>query len=596
MQEVSESPVSSGDAEADGRESKIRGFLTSEAAVRFFCLAVGALSIGFVFWWLQFSTGSICCGDLDGFYHVKWSQLLWQGVRTHHFPPLFTWLPLTTLNAKDYVDHHLLFHILLIPFTSFGDARMGAKIYTLLFASLAVFSCYWLMIRYRISYSLVWLVALLGCSAPFLFRMNMTKAMSLSIVLLVTGIYLLFQRRYIWILPLMFVFTLAYDLFALLGLAAFIWAVIVLWSERRIEWRLLLWVGIGVAAGFILNPYFPHNVKLFYEHMLMKVTAQDFSTAVGGEWYPYDSWDFLRNCTVAFIAMVTGYIAFNARDKKASQRSLFFLIFSTVLLIANARWKRFAEYWPPFAVLFAAFALQRIFDEIRSPVRELPPDLLGDLQPYLDRGEPPEVTDEKQWRDLVHTIIACMIAVILMCPLVLNLVAEVKEIKDTAPFDDYKPAMAWIQSNVPAGEIVFNTNWDNFPKMFYYDTTHTYVSGLDPTYLFDANSDLAKAYDDIRLGKEEDPGPVIRDRFKARYVFTANDDIGNDFYKNALSSGWFEEVYADDHSSIMRIRDQKGEPPPDQDDKDDADNKKDTSDDQSNDPQDEPDDEEDNAN
>ncbi len=101
---------------------------------------------------LQFSTSAICCGDFDGYYHIKWSRLLWESLRARSFPPQFTWLPLTTLNPKQYVDHHLLFHFFQMPFTWFGDLRLGAKISAIIFASLAVFSCYWLLVRYRIRF------------------------------------------------------------------------------------------------------------------------------------------------------------------------------------------------------------------------------------------------------------------------------------------------------------------------------------------------------------------------------------------------------------------------------------------------------------
>jgi hypothetical protein len=301
-----------------------RNFLaSSERLRRAAYLFTGALAVGFVFWWLQFSTDAICCGDFDGYYHIGWSQQLWQSFRAGRILPQFTWLPLTTLNARDYVDHHFLFHVLQIPFTFFPDVRTGAKISAWLFGSLAVFSCYWLIVRHRIKYPLLWLVALLGCSAPFLFRMNMTKAMSVSIVLLIIGIHLLFQRKYLWLLPLAFIFTLTYDMFVLLGLVTAIWTAVIAWSERRFEWRPLMWVAIGVIAGTVINPYFPLNVRLLYAHIAMKVTAKEFSTAVGQEWYPYDSWDFARNCAVAFAAMFAGYIAFNWQDRKRAARRVY---------------------------------------------------------------------------------------------------------------------------------------------------------------------------------------------------------------------------------------------------------------------------------
>jgi hypothetical protein len=581
-------------------------FFASDRTTRLIYFIVGAITIGLVFWKLQFTTQAICCGDNDPYYHIRWSRLLWEGMRDGHFPPTFKWLPLTTLNAKDYDDHHLLFHILQIPFTWFGNIQLGAKIAATLFSTLALLSCYFLIIRFRIKYTLVWLVALLGCSAPFLYRMNMGKAMSLSIVFVSAGIYLLFTRKYIWLAPLASLYVWTYSLWPLLGVAAIIWAGVLWWSERRLEWRPVLWVSIGCLAGLIINPYFPNDLKLLAEHFLIKVKAGDFSTEVGGEWYPYSSWEFLQYCVVAFVAMFVGYIAFNSSDKEQAKRPLFFLVFSTVLLIMAARWRRSVEYWPPFAVLFAAFTLQPILSGARSAVNRLPTEVLDDLQPFLDRHDRPDAIEQEQreqWSEGESTLvgvclsialyfilmpwdahktirgvvafltlsialslylkfrggwrtIAATIALGLGVSLFANVSLTARDIKNNNGPDHFRGGMEWVRANVPPGQMIFNNNWDFFPKMFFYDTTHTYVSGLDPTYLLDKNPDLAKLYDQIRLGKEKDPGPLIRDRFGARYVFTEYDD----FYSNAVDSGWFDEVYKDDECSVLHIRDQKGAP------------------------------------
>src|ERR1051325_6458910 len=178
-------------------------------------LVSSALIVGFFFWRLQFSTTAICCGDFDGYYHIKWAQTLWEAIKSGHFPQ-FPWLPLTTLNPKDYVDHHLLFHIIQIPFAASSDPRLGAKISSALFGTMAVLSCYWLLLRYRIRFALVWLIALLGCSAPFLFRMNMAKAPPFAILFVIVAIHLFFRRKYWPLLPLALIFTWTYDLFVLL--------------------------------------------------------------------------------------------------------------------------------------------------------------------------------------------------------------------------------------------------------------------------------------------------------------------------------------------------------------------------------------------
>jgi len=79
--------------------------------------------------------------------------------------------------------------------------------------------------------------------------------------------------------------------------------------------------------------------------------------------------------------------------------------------------------------------------------------------------------------------------------------------------------------------------------------------GLDPGYLFDKDADLSRLYDRITLGQEQDPGPLIRDRFGARYVFS--DNLHHDFFDQARSSGWFDIVYEDKDCTIMYIRDEK---------------------------------------
>src|SRR5437660_1576807 len=249
MEEISESQVAEGTS-----KKRTAAWFKSEAALRGADLLAGAIAIALIFWWLQYSTTAICCGDYDGYYHIKWARLLWDNLRAGHFPPAFPWLPLTTLNPRNYVDHHLLYHIILIPFTWFRDLQTGAKISAILFASLAVFSCYWLVVRYEIRYRLIWLLGLLACSAPFLYRMNMTKAPPFAIIFLVLGSYVLFDRKYWQLLPLAFVFALTYDMFVLLIIAGVVWTLVIGWTEERFEWQPLAFVCLGSVLGLIINP------------------------------------------------------------------------------------------------------------------------------------------------------------------------------------------------------------------------------------------------------------------------------------------------------------------------------------------------------
>ena len=538
---------------SSGIVSRVR----SESSIRGIEFVVGVILVGLVFWRLQFATTAICCGDFDGYYHIKWAQTLWESIKSGHFPPQFPWLPLTTLNSTDYVDHHLLFHIIQSPFAVSRDPRLAAKIASAVFGSLAVLSCYWLLLRYRVRYALVWLLALLACSAPFLFRMNMAKAPPFAIIFLVIATHLLFKRKYWPLLPLALVFTWTYDLFLLLIVAAVFWSVSLAITEQRFEWRPLAYVIAGCVLGLVINPYFPHNLQLLVEHMKIKLTASDFDTKVGSEWYPYDSWEFLGNSAVACIAMLVGYLAFEPSERRRGQYPIFFLLLSTTLMIMTARWKRIAEYWPPFAVLFAAFSLKPWLDGYRPYLSRLPAEVLEELTPFLDREgmTPPANNQDSTLRDVLRTVAAATVAAVLAVFLLFNYWATRDEIKRSEGHDYYRAGTEWMRQNIPPGELIFNTDWDDFPRLFYFDPTHYYVSGLDPSYLFDQNADLSRLYDRITLGTEEDPGPRIRTRFGARWVFS--DNTHNDFFEHARNSGWFDIVYEDTQCTIMYIRDQK---------------------------------------
>jgi len=532
----------------------------SESSIRIYQLVAGAVVVGFVFWRLQFSTSAICCGDFDGYYHIKWAQTLWAAIKSGHFPQ-FPWLPLTTLNSKDYVDHHLLFHIFQIPFAVSPDPRLGAKISAALFGSLAVLSCYWLILRYRVRYPGVWLFALLACSAPFLFRMNMAKAPPFAIIYLVIAIHLFFKRKYWPLLPLALVFTWTYDLFVLLIMASVFWSAAIAITEHRFEWRPLVYVIAGCALGLIINPYFPHNLQLLVEHMKIKLTASDFDTKVGSEWYPYDSWEFLGNSAVACIAMLVGYLFFEPTERRRGQYPIFFLLLSTALMIMTARWKRIAEYWPPFAILFAGFSLRPWLAGYRPYLTRLPADVQQELEPFLDREVPPPEDEEPSTlRDVLRTVAVATVTVVLNVFLIFNLYATREEIKQSEPHDFYRAGAEWMRAHVPPGQLIFNTDWDDFPRLFYFDPAHYYVTGLDPSYLYDKSPELSRLYESITLGQEEDPGPLIRDRFGARWVFS--DNTHHDFYEHARNSGWFDIVYEDAQCVIMYIRDQKLEENP----------------------------------
>ena len=561
-------------------------YLETDSATRFVYLAFGLIAIAMVMAWLQFRTDAICCGDWDGYYHIRWSALLWENLSQGNGLPTFKWLPLTVLNPEHYNDHHFLFHLLQIPFLWLFEPVMAAKVAAVVFSTLAVFSVYWLLYRYDVDYLLVWLAAIFTCANMFYYRMNMAKAPPLTIIITVLGIHLLFQRKYIWLLPLMFAFVWTYSLFPLLWFAAIIWTIIIAWNERRFEWRPVAYTTGGMIAGNIINPYFPANLYLFWEHFYTKFkVGSDFAVAVGGEWYPYSGMELLTHFPVAMLAMLLGYIFFMPRGGKLPEKATFFLMFVSILFAAQFRSKRFAEYFPPFAVLFFGFSLQA-FRRTMKP--ELPEDLRLDLEPYLD-VETKKSPKEAWWASLKEAAI-WVLGICLTVYFLINITGFhrfgidqeglAETISGNEANERYKRSMAWAtgvdangKENIPAGERIFNANWDDFPKLFFFNTKHAYVYGLDPNYLYSQNPDLYKLLLDITGGKVDDPAPMIREKFGANWVFTDAKE-NDDMVAKLLESGWAEIAYEDDEGRILRIRPEKGDPPKDAQDEPETDEEK----------------------
>ncbi len=169
---------------------------------------------------IQFSTPDL--PDNDGFYHIKLAEIM----RTEGLRPAFPWLPLTILNAREYYDHHFLFHVALIPFT-FGDLRLGAKWAAVTFASLAFFTIWWLLRGQRVPFAFLWSLGLLAVSEAFLYRMSIPRAQSLSLAFLVLGLHWCLTRKYQRLAPLAFLYVWMYDAFPLIIAMAALYALAV---------------------------------------------------------------------------------------------------------------------------------------------------------------------------------------------------------------------------------------------------------------------------------------------------------------------------------------------------------------------------------
>jgi hypothetical protein len=483
--------------------------------------------------WIEFSTPDL--PDNDGFYHIKMAWLM----RTESLKPDFPWLPLTILNEKEFYDHHFLFHVALIPFT-FGNLLAGAKVAAVLFASLGFLAVWFLLKRQRVPLAWLWALAILGVSDSFLYRMSVTRANSLSLGILAIGMLLLLEGKYKSLAVLSFIYVWMYDAFPLMLALGVLHFLAVALIERRFEFRPLLYIAGGTLAGILINPYFPNNLIFSVRHLLPKLTDAT-STSVGNEWYPYDTGQLLDNSLPSLVFLAGGILALGLSGRKMDVRTAFGLLVTLLFGLMLFQARRFVEYFPPFALIFAAFAFAPLIDPSTtlrtsreavpvSPGMVSPRRFLANLQPYL-----PVIL-------LTFAVAAGMVR---------TLPAARASVMDSKSYDLYQGAAEWLNQNTPAGSRVFHTDWDDFPRLFFYDTHNTYIVGLDPTYMQIYDPELYDTWVNLTRGDLTPISYVVANTFHARYIQT--DLYHGDFLDNAANDPGLVEVYRDDQSVIFEV-------------------------------------------
>jgi hypothetical protein len=466
--------------------------------------------------------------DNDGFYHIKLAWLM----RTEGLKPDFPWLPLSILNEREFYDHHFLFHVALIPFT-FGDLLLGAKWAAVTFASLAFLAVWYLFYRQQVPLAWLWALGLLGVSDAFLYRMSITRAQSLSLAVLALGLTWMLEGKYRRLAVLAFFYVWMYDAFPLLLALAVMYLLAVALIEHRLEYRPLLWVGIGITLGMVFNPYFPSNLIFTYHHLLPKLLGAT-SVSVGNEWYPYETLQLLKNSLPALVAFTSGSLALGLAGRKMDLRTATSLLIALLFGLMLFQARRFVEYFPPFALIFAAFAWTPLFVDPQPDSNhqvDLPrPHFLAGLQANLT---------------LILLALAVSAGVIKSIP-----VAQV-QMQKSKPYGLYAGASAWLVQNTSAGDLVFQTDWDDFPRLFFYNTHNTYLAGLDPTYMQLYDADLYDTWVKITRGEVEQPSKIIASRFSARYIHS---DLNHkNFIRLATDDPGLKEVYRDGQAVIYEV-------------------------------------------
>ncbi len=468
-----------------------------------------------LFAFVQFGTSALA--DNDGFYHLRMAALIRQyGLRVP-----FVWLPLSILNPQAFSDHHLLYHVYLSLFAGGSDQAIlvAAKWASIFMPAAAFVAIWWLLRGQQVRYAAIWALGLFAVSEAFLYRMSMPRAQAASLLVLALGLHLLLQRKFVWLIPLGFLYVWLYDAFPLLIVISAVYAFAAFLTERRLEWKAVIYPGAGIALGLLINPYFPQNIAFLVNHLAPKIG--ELGVSVGNEWYPYDTWVLIENSGFALAAFLIGVFALGWSGKKFDRATLTAFLLAIFFGLLTFKSRRFIEYFPAFAVIFTALSVSPLLDRATK----------------IDRAK----------RLLPIGLLALLIA-----PLIITLTqARSAMVEQSKPAETYAAASYWIAQHAQSGAMIFQTDWDDFPRLFFYNPNNVYTIGLDPTYMQMYDSALYDEWVRITQGKIERPSTQIRSHFGGEYVLT--DLQHTAFLKQAQNDPGLKEVFRDKYAVVFEV-------------------------------------------
>lgn len=465
--------------------------------------------------------------DPDSFYHARIAaEMLIRPVLS------FSALPFTVL-ADIFIDHHLLYHIILIPFVTLFDPLVGLKIATILFAAgfLAFFYSLLRTVGHASRLGAIALLLILVLNVAFFFRLNLAKIPAVSLIVFFAGLLAIMREKYAHLFGLSFLYVWLYGGWPLLPASAgCAWIMRELtnyyhasdYEELRIKnnelkitflcklqatshkllRNLCAWPSLklplaslsGALCGLIINPYFPTNLSFYWIQTLKIAMLNVLSeVSVGGEWYPAGlSFIPAHGPTLILLAFALCAYAFpglfasvfHTRTPERSWQRTFLCVLTLLFFALTLKSRRYGEYFAPLATFFSCMI----------------------LAPLLSRADIKRLVHTTQ-RALKHPFslagsIAIYFFIAFPAIIIINTFDITRSVRSGYGFLRYTNGLAWIKEHVPGDTIIFHNRWDDFPVLYYHASNYRYISGLDPRFLYEQDMERAERYTAFWTGKD----------------------------------------------------------------------------------------------
>jgi len=530
---------------------------------------------------IQISSPNLLGHD-DSYFYIKIAELTkGHGGLYHEFP----WLYYTTYNHH-FKGLHFLSTLLFIPFTYLGNLIIGAKVATAFFFALVMALFYFILKKVNIRHTWFWVLFLLASSYSFIFRMHLSRPLSISLFFLLLGFYALIKKKYWLLFIVSFFYVWAYDGYLIILFFSILYCLVWFLTNRKIHIKSFLVCLSGVLWGTIINPYFPTN--LIREHSLGANPLFTFLIVPqSAEWVPPEILGtFLSDhlVIISFALFFVGYLFWRSstyEKEKAQEKFLinFFFIIVVFLFFMTSRSVRFFEYWSPFLFIGVAYFYQMVFYKkyigfLSRGVDDLVKSCIVRFRSFFRKIVVilKKLTNPKN----IRIVILCFI-VILTYFLIHNILLLRNHLNETPSHLRYQGATDWLKKNTPKQSIVFNAAWDNFPQLFFMNTHNYYVVGLDMLFMYQYNPQLYWLDRDIgdyglvcnskencaknqfcALDIDNAIAKTISETFNSHYIFIDQlfynkKNRHQELYNILSASGLFEKSFQDDNYPEVTI-------------------------------------------
>lgn len=491
-------------------------------------LAVLGLAAYTYVFFAEFIHASPYLAGVDGYYHVRFAQLL----NESGLPQGFPWTQLS-LWKDQFSDKELLFHLYLSIFCRDETALLasGKQALIVLLTILGVVF-YFALKALDTRAPLLWWFALLACGSQFTWRLLLIRPHVLMLVFVVLAIVALAHRRWKLLIPLGMAYAWAHSApHNLIGITL-VYAGSVFLAERRLEWKPVLFATVGVVLGYILHPYFPNTFVNWY---VQNVKVGQFILGerpghlqLGMEFDPFLTRDLLVYSFTPLLLWFASILATIALGVKLTRNGRFLVVLASAFAVLTMVSARFIEIFVPVAVLAAAKVLSELWDS--------------------------EETVFAKWFD--RSIVRGGVVVAFGALLFVSHRDTRESVLDLARHCS-RPTVAaastWTRANLPPGETIIHFEWDEFTGLYHYDPDHYYLVALDPTFGYFHDPEIWDYIGWLHLERPAVTAWSIKDRLHARYAVAGS--------RCDLTRHWWShlpgvtEIYRDDQYSVFALGD-----------------------------------------